>query len=52
MSAQIIDEDAIDEQLLACEVADAALELAAGDVKENGGSITLAFCSGLDTCPA
>jgi hypothetical protein len=52
MNDKIIGQDAIDQEILAYEVADAALENAAGRVKERAGSITLAFCSGLDTCPA
>ncbi len=42
------DEDA----LLNYEVSEAALEAAAGKVMDGAGSFTLAFCSGLDTCPA
>jgi hypothetical protein len=30
---------------------DAALELAAGKYSEVGNPFTIAFCSGLDTCP-
>ncbi len=37
--------------ILAHEISDAALEAAAAS-REKAGSITLAFCSGLDTCPA
>ena len=33
-------------------VSDGALEAAAGSVKEKAGAFTLAFCSGLDTCPS
>jgi hypothetical protein len=36
---------------LSFEVSDEALEAAAGSVKEKAGAFTLAFCSGLDTCP-
>ena len=39
------------EEMLAFEVTDDALERAARIVKE-GGVATIAFCSGLDTCPA
>ncbi len=42
----------IEEQIFSYEVSDEALEAAAGTVKDKAGSITLAFCSGLDTCPA
>ena len=44
--------DQREEEILCFEVSDAALEAAAGSVKENAGAFTLAFCSGLDTCPA
>jgi hypothetical protein len=40
------------EEVLSYEISDEALEAAAGTVKDKAGSITLAFCSGLDTCPA
>ncbi len=42
----------IEEEILNFEVSDAALESAAGTVKEKAGAFTLSFCSGLDTCPA
>ena len=41
-----------DEMTLTCDVSDEALEAAAGTVREKAGAFTLAFCSGLDTCPA
>jgi hypothetical protein len=34
------------------DVSDEALEAAAGSLKGNAVAITVAFCSGLDTCPA
>ena len=40
-----------EEEILSFEVSDEALEMAAGSVKEKAGAFTLAFCSGLDTCP-
>jgi hypothetical protein len=40
------------EEDLSFEVSDEALEAAAGSVKEKAGAFTLAFCSGLDTCPS
>jgi hypothetical protein len=42
--------DLTDEMNLTFDVSDEALETAAGAVKT--GNLTLAFCSGLDTCPA
>ena len=41
-----------EEKILSFEVSDEALEMAAGSVKEKAGAFTLAFCSGLDTCPS
>ncbi len=42
----------LEEEILPCDVSDEALEAAAGTVKDKAGNFTLAFCSGLDTCPA
>ena len=44
--------DQTEEEVLTFQVSDEALEAAAGSVKENAGAFTLAFCSGLDTCPS
>ena len=41
-----------DQQMLSDELADAVLEVAAGKYREVGNPFTIAFCSGLDTCPA
>jgi len=41
-----------DEVMLICDVPDEAIENAAGSVKEKAGAFTLAFCSGVDTCPS
>ena len=41
-----------EEEIFSIEVSDEALEAAAGSVKEKAGAFTLAFCSGLDTCPS
>ena len=49
MSELTIDRD---EQILSDELPDVALEIAAGKYGEVGNPITIAFCSGLDTCPA
>jgi hypothetical protein len=40
-----------EEEILTFDVSDEALETAAGTVKEKAGAVTVAFCSGLDTCP-
>ena len=42
----------IDEAILIYDVSDEAIENAAGSVREKAGAVTLAFCSGLDTCPS
>jgi hypothetical protein len=41
-----------EEEILSFDVSDEALEAAAGTVKDKAGAFTLAFCSGLDSCPA
>lgn len=41
-----------DETVLFYDLSDAELESAAAGLSEQGGAFTLAFCSGLDTCPA
>jgi hypothetical protein len=40
-----------DEDVLASKVQDEALESAAETVKQKAYAFTLAFCSGLDSCP-
>ena len=44
--------DQREEEILTFEVSDQALEAAAGTMKDKAGAFTLAFCSGLDTCPS
>jgi hypothetical protein len=52
MSESLIDSVLYDEEILGDELPDAALEVAAGKCWEQAGnSFTLAFCTGLDTCP-
>ena len=41
----------IEEEIL-IDVSDEALEAAAGSMKEKAGAYTVAFCSGMDTCPS
>ena len=43
--------DQREEEILNYQVSDEALEAAAGTMKDQAGAFTLAFCSGLDTCP-
>jgi hypothetical protein len=52
MSDTTIGLDQIDEEILAYEVSDEALETAAGSGKEKAGHYTLGFCTGLSACPA
>jgi hypothetical protein len=40
------------ETMLTFEVSDEAIENAAGSVNEKAASFTLAFCSGVDSCPS
>jgi hypothetical protein len=51
MNASITIFDQAEEAILSYEVSDQALEAAATAVKDRAGSFTLAFCSGLDSCP-
>jgi len=41
-----------DEQILSGDLPDVALEIAAVKYGEVGNPFTIAFCTGLDTCPA
>ena len=41
-----------DEAMLMLDLSDEALENAAGSVGEKAGALTLAFCSGIDSCPS
>jgi hypothetical protein len=41
-----------DEAVLMLDVSDEVLENAAGSVWEKAGAMTLAFCSGIDSCPS
>jgi hypothetical protein len=44
--------DQNEEAFLISEISDEAIEVAAGRVMDVAGVPTIAFCSGLDTCPA
>jgi hypothetical protein len=44
--------DLINRETFGEDLPDAALEAAAGKYWEVGNPFTIAFCSGLDTCPA
>ncbi len=52
MNENKVSGDLTAEEILIDEVPDAALEAAACGMKDEAGAFTLAFCSGLDTCPA
>jgi hypothetical protein len=52
MSESFADLVHCDEETLSQELPDAALEVAAGKYWEVGNPFTIAFCTGLDTCPA
>ena len=53
MRVPLIDTVSCDEKMLNDELPDAALEFAASKCSEPAGNpYTIAFCSGLDTCPA
>ncbi len=41
-----------DEAMLLLDLSDEALENAAASVWEKAGALTLAFCSGIDSCPS
>ena len=41
-----------DEEALNFDISDTALEASAGEVKHKAASQTIAFCSGIDTCPS
>jgi hypothetical protein len=43
--------DQIEEEILAYDVSDEALETAAGVEKQKAGNYTLGFCTGLSACP-
>jgi len=47
-----MEEDLAEDEILIHEASDEALEAAACGMKDKAGAFTLAFCSGLDTCPA
>jgi hypothetical protein len=52
MSELFADQTLCDEEMPYGELSDATLEIAAGKYWEVGNPFTIAFCSGLDTCPA
>jgi hypothetical protein len=41
-----------DEGIPAFEVSDEALEAAAGSMRDKAGAFTMAFCSGVNSCPS
>jgi hypothetical protein len=49
---EFIEAQHADEAMLTLDVSDEVLENAAGSVREKAGAMTLAFCSGIDSCPS
>ena len=45
-------DDISDMAILIFDASDETLENAAGAMREKAGALTLAFCSGFDTCPS
>ena len=52
MNESIINFAVIEEDILNYEVADEAVEAAAGILEGQAKNATISFCSGLDTCPS
>jgi hypothetical protein len=52
MSESLTDLVLRDEAMLDGDLPDAALELAGGKYWQAGNPFTIAFCTGLDTCPS
>jgi hypothetical protein len=52
MSESLIDSAFCEEETLSQQLPDVALEVAADKYWKVGNPFTIAFCSGLDTCPA
>jgi hypothetical protein len=52
MNEGIINSADVGEDILHCDVSDQALEAAAGLLEGEAKSVTISFCSGLDTCPS
>ena len=52
MKGTTIGLDQVEEQMLAYEISDEALETAGGTAREKARNMTLFFCTYLDICPA
>jgi hypothetical protein len=52
MSESAIDFENVEGDILNYEVADEAVEAAAAILEGQAKSVTISFCSGLDTCPS
>jgi hypothetical protein len=52
MNESIINVADVGQDILHYEVSDQALEAAAGLLEGEAKSVTVSFCSGLDTCPS
>ena len=51
MNESIVNSD-VEDGILNYDIADEAVEAAAGILEGQAKSVTVAFCSGLDTCPS
>jgi hypothetical protein len=52
MNDSIIDFADVEDEILNCAATDKAVEAAAGLLEGPAKNATIAFCSGLDTCPS
>jgi hypothetical protein len=52
MSESVIDPADVEDDVLKYEVTDEAVEAAAALLEGQAKSVTISFCSGLDTCPS
>jgi hypothetical protein len=52
MNPTKVENEQADDEILTYEVSDSELETSSGLSLLRGGAVTLAFCSGLDTCQA
>ena len=52
MNERLIDFADVEDDILNYEVADEAVEAAAALFEGQAKSVTISFCSGLDTCPS
>ncbi len=51
MNAATVCLDQTEEEILACDVSDEALEVSAAEGMDNAGNYTFGSCTGLSVCP-